>query len=95
MAEALAYSNVVADYDSLGDTLYFVLGKPKPGYGDAGYRDIIFRFSSDDEKPIGATIVGYEATHWSNRKAELAEAVGKHLHVPPALVISALKEIGL
>lgn len=91
----IAAPHMHADYDQEGDVLYLTLGIPGPGFGDVGYDDIIFRFSDVEERPIGATIVGYRAAQWPKRKNELAEAVGDHLHVGPQEVLSALAEIGL
>ena len=94
MAQVMTHTpRVAADFDPGADVLYVTYGKPVPGYGDEGPEDIILRYAERDETPIGATIIGYRAMGWPQRKPRLAKVIGGHLHIDPLYVLAVLNQI--
>ena len=90
-----AFNDLVVDYDRDADVLYITSGPPRPGYGDEGEDDIIFRFAESDGVPIGATIVGYEALDWPQRRFRLYKIVANHLRLAESEVASAFAVAGV
>ena len=85
---------IVPDYDHSADVLYLTLGEQ---FGASECEDtedgITIRYSSEDMRPIGVIVVGYDMYGWHNKAALLAERVGSILHVPPKKIRNALSKL--
>ena len=79
-------------YDRAVDVLHLAAGEPSAVEGEGLACGVELDFSVDDGRPCGVTVLGYHRHGWSERLADLATIVGRHLSLSPGDVAGAIRQ---
>lgn len=72
---------VFAEYDSAADVLYVTVGKiGRPAWTDEDEIGLVWRFSEEDDLPIGVTIIDFREV-WALRRKELVRRMAEKLRL--------------
>jgi hypothetical protein len=84
-------ASLTADYDRTADVLYLTLQPALPDEGEDAPRGVVLRFSMDNNKPTGVTVVGLVHNHWDIQIDCLSKIIADHLMTPQNYVKDAIK----
>jgi hypothetical protein len=73
------------------DVVHITIGDPEPYEGDGRPGGIEFDYSLEDDRPVGAKVIGFKRHGWLGRLDELSAILGGHLQLPPAMIHDAVQ----